>query len=179
MPITSNSNDFINFYNNKIATIREKMNNFLSSPNTVEAPSTCIKTTSETPIRSGVFPESFTTTDKERIFLISSSKSSTCPLDHIPTNLLKHALPLIYETSIRIINNALTSGYVPQSFKITVIKPTLKKPNHDPDNLADYRPISNFPFLSQIQKTVSKQLCSFLHRKNFPEVIHLQSPPQH
>ena len=32
-------------------------------------------------------------------------------------------------------NNSLISGYVPKSFKIAVIKPSLKKPNLDPDKL--------------------------------------------
>src|SRR4029434_9101145 len=37
-----------------------------------------------------------------------------------------------------------------------------KKPNLDPDNLANYRPISNLPFLSKIlEKIVAKQLTSF------------------
>ena len=61
-------------------------------------------------------------------------------------------------------NNSLISGYVPNSFKIAVIKPYLKKPNLDPDNLDNYRPISNLPFLSKIlEKIVAKQLTSFLH----------------
>src|SRR4029434_6957598 len=60
---------------------------------------------------------------------------------------------------LNVMNNSLISGYVPKSFKIAVIKPSLKKPNLDPDNLANYRPISNLPFLSKIlEKIVAKQL---------------------
>ena len=47
-------------------------------------------------------------------------------------------------------NKSLILGYVPQSFQIAVIKPSLKNPNRDPDNLANYGPISNLPFLSKI-----------------------------
>ena len=62
------------------------------------------------------------------------------------------------------INLSLLTGYVPQSFKLAVIKPLLKKPTLDPEVLANYRPISNLPFLSKIlEKTVAKQLCDFLN----------------
>jgi len=59
---------------------------------------------------------------------------------------------------------SLLTGHVPHSFKVAVIKPLLKKPTLDPDVLANYRPISNLPFLSKIlEKVVAHQLCDFLH----------------
>ena len=68
------------------------------------------------------------------------------------------------------INLSLLSGYVPQSFKVAVIKPLLKKPTLDPGVLANYRPISNLPFLSKIlEKVVAKQLCDFLHNNSLFE----------
>ncbi len=46
---------------------------------------------------------------------------------------------------------------------LAVIKPLIKKPKLDPCELANYRPISNLPFMSKIlEKVVSAQLCSFL-----------------
>ena len=70
-------------------------------------------------------------------------------------------------TLLNVMTNSLMSGYVPQSFKIAVINSSLKKPNLDPDNLANYRPISNLPFLSKIlEKVIAKQLKSFLHKNN-------------
>ena len=68
------------------------------------------------------------------------------------------------------INLSLLSGYVPQSFKVAVIKPPLKKPTLDPGVLANYRPISNLLFLSKIlEKVVAKQLCDFLHNNSLFE----------
>ena len=62
------------------------------------------------------------------------------------------------------INLSLVTGYEPQSFKVAVIKPLLKKPALDSEVLANYRPISNLPFLSKIlEKAVGNQLCNFLH----------------
>ena len=66
----------------------------------------------------------------------------------------------------------LVTGYVPQSFKVAVIKPLLKKPTLDSDVLANYRPISNLPFLSNIlQKAVANQLCDFLDNNNLFETF--------
>ncbi|MDG2560415.1 reverse transcriptase family protein, partial [Vibrio parahaemolyticus] len=68
------------------------------------------------------------------------------------------------------INISLLTGYVPQSFKVAVIKPLLKKPTLDPEVLANYRPISNLPFMSKIlEKVVADQLCDFLHDNNLFE----------
>ncbi len=41
----------------------------------------------------------------------------------------------------------LSLGHVPKPFKLAVIKPLIKKPKLDPCELANYRPISNLPFM--------------------------------
>ncbi len=67
-------------------------------------------------------------------------------------------MPLVGPFLLNTINLLLLAGYVPQSFKVAAIKPLLKKV------LANYRPISNLPFLSKIlEKIVANQLCDFLH----------------
>ena len=66
--------------------------------------------------------------------------------------------PLINSSILTQINLSLLTGYVPQTFKIAVIKPLLKKATLDPDILANYRPISNLPFVSKIlEKAVANQ----------------------
>ena len=63
----------------------------------------------------------------------------------------------------KIINQSLWSDYVPTSLKTAVIKPLLKKPSLDPEAPANYRPISNLPFLSKVlEKVVSAQLHNHL-----------------
>uniref|UniRef100_A0A3Q3X138 Histidine decarboxylase n=1 Tax=Mola mola TaxID=94237 RepID=A0A3Q3X138_MOLML len=85
-------------------------------------------------------------------------------------------LPLIRNPLLNIINLSLVTGYVPQSFKVAVIKPLLKKPTLDPEVLANYRPISNLPFLSKIlEKAVAKQLCSFLQYNSLFEEFQMLS----
>ena len=56
-------------------------------------------------------------------------------------------------------NSSLVTGYVPQSFKVAVIKPLFKKPTVNPEVLANYRPISKLPFMMKIlEKVLANQL---------------------
>uniref|UniRef100_A0A8C5G3G3 Reverse transcriptase domain-containing protein n=1 Tax=Gouania willdenowi TaxID=441366 RepID=A0A8C5G3G3_GOUWI len=102
--------------------------------------------------------------------IISSSKPSTCLSDPIPTKLFKEVVPLVCPSLLETINISLSIGYVPQSFKVAVIKPLLKKPTLDSSTLANYRPISNLPFISKIlEKVVAAQLCEFLQNNSLFE----------
>ncbi len=92
----------------------------------------------------------------------------------VPTKLLKELLPILEEPLLNIITSSLFLGHVPKPFKLVVIKPLIKKPKLDPCELANYRPISNLPFMSK--KVVSAQLCSFLQKqmitlKNFSQIL--------
>ncbi len=74
----------------------------------------------------------------------------------------------------------MSLGYVPKSFKLAVIKPLIKKPQLDPKELINYRPISNLPFLSKVlEKIVSSQLCSFLEKNDICEDFQSGFRPYH
>ncbi len=106
---------------------------------------------------------SFSTIGEEELYkLVKSSKPITCMLDPIPSKLLKEVLPEVTNPLLAI-NSSLSIGYVPKTFKLTVIKPLIKKTHF----LVNYRPISNLPFLSKkIEKVISSQLYSF-SEKNY------------
>ncbi len=72
------------------------------------------------------------------------------------------------EPLLNIINSStLSLGHVPKPFKLAAIKPLIKKPKLNPGELANYRPISNLPFMSKhFEKVVSAQLC-FILLKNY------------
>ncbi len=98
----------------------------------------------------------FTTIGQDELNkLITASKTTTCLLDPVPTKLLKELLPVAEEPLLNIINSSLSLGHVPKPFKLAVIKPLIKKPKLDPCELANYRPISNLPFMSNILGLVS------------------------
>ena len=57
----------------------------------------------------------------------------------------------------------LLTGSFPSVFKSAVVRPLLKKPSLDTENLKNYRPVSNLPFLSTItEKIVLLQLSQHL-----------------
>ncbi len=63
---------------------------------------------------------------------------------------------------------------------MAVIKPLIKKPQLDPKDLVNYRPISNLPFLSKIlEKVVSSQLYSFLEKNDICEDFQSGFRPYH
>ena len=75
-------------------------------------------------------------------------------------------LPLITE----IINQSLSQGVVPDSFKLAQVTPLLKKPSLDPLVMANYRPVSNLPFLSKVlERVVNQQLSDYIERNNLDE----------
>uniref|UniRef100_A0A8K9XE81 Reverse transcriptase domain-containing protein n=1 Tax=Oncorhynchus mykiss TaxID=8022 RepID=A0A8K9XE81_ONCMY len=112
--------------------------------------------------------------------IIMASKPSSCILDPIPTKLLKELLPVLGPPMLNIINVSLSTGYVPNSLKVAVIKPLLEKPNLEPENIKNYRPISNLPFLSNIlEKAVAQQLTAFLKTNNVYEMLQSGFRPHH
>ncbi len=158
----------MNFFTDKIDNIRNTITNVDST----------VSSTSASFIAPKEKRHCFTTIGHdERNKLITASKPTTCLLDPVPTKLLKELLPVAEEPILNIINSSLSLGHAPKPFKLAVIKPLIKKPKLDPCELANYRPISNLPFMSKIlEKVVSAQLCSFFAKKmismkNFSQVL--------
>ncbi len=146
----------LNFFTDKIDNIRNTITNVDSTASSTSA--------------SFIAPKEklhcFTTIGQDELNKhITSSKPTTCLLDPVPTKLLKELLPVAEEPLLNIINSSLSLGHVPKPFKLAV-KPLIKKPKIDPCELANYRPISNLPFMSKmLEKVVYAQLCSFLQKK--------------
>ena len=69
-----------------------------------------------------------------------------------------------------IVNRSLQCGYVPTCYKKALIRPLLKKPTLDSNDLKNYRPVSNLPFLSKIlEKVVLHQLKNHLFQNNLTD----------
>ena len=98
--------------------------------------------------------------------LITSTKCASS-LDPIPIQLLILLAPKLSNHITRIINESLQSGIVPDSMKIAMIRPILKKQNLDVSSLNNYRPISNLTIISKIlERVVASQLTSYLSQYN-------------
>ena len=96
--------------------------------------------------------------------IINSMSSSSCFLDLIPTTLIKKMSDIFYPIILKIVNLSISTSNFPQSFKSSIIIPTLKNNSLDPSLLSSYRPIANLSFISKIiEKVVYKQLYHFLN----------------
>ena len=66
-----------------------------------------------------------------------------------------------------IVNKSLTHGHFPSDLKHALIKPHLKKPGLDTNELNHYRPVSNVHFLSKIiEKIVVSRLEEHMYAQN-------------
>ena len=96
-------------------------------------------------------------TKEELMKIVQGSKNATCDLDPFPSELLKKCVTVLLPYLVKLFTLSLLSGVVPISFKHAMVKPLIKKPSLDPENLRNYRPISNLFFLSKIlEKIVAK-----------------------
>lgn len=112
--------------------------------------------------------------------LIQKSKSSTCQLDPFPTVLVKASLSSLSPLITDIIHSSLITGVFPLDLKTAVITPILKKSGLDPNDLNNFRPISNLPFISKIlEKTVAAQLHAHLAYNDLYEQFQSGFRPLH
>ena len=96
--------------------------------------------------------------------LIKSLPNKSSSLDSIPMWLFKHCLPELLPVVHYIVNESLRSGQFPSALKTASIRPGLKKPTLDVDDLKSYRPISNLTYLSKIlEKVVHHQLNDYVN----------------
>ena len=71
-------------------------------------------------------------------------------LDPIPTSLTKQSLKDLVSLITVIVNASLSAGIVPQQLKQALVTPLLKKPGLDSNDMKNFRPVSNLPFISKI-----------------------------
>ena len=99
--------------------------------------------------------------------IILSLSPATCCLDPLPTHLVKLYAESLLPAITKIVNISLNEGVVPESLKIAVVTPLLKKANLNPNVLKNYRPVSNLSFLSKIiEKVVASRINKFLDDNN-------------
>ena len=158
---------FAKFLINKITSLKHSVALTLSTMNNIfHAPD---------PIYLGEPLDSVTDVTVDEVFkLISSMPSKSSSVDFIPTSLIK-LCPLVFSEIIaNLANLSFSQGIFPAKFKEASVVPLLKKPSLDPDNPANYRPISN---LNNISKMLERLFLSrfYPHVTSSPHFNHLQS----
>ena len=125
--------------------------------------------------------ESFTQISEsnlEKIVLSGNSKS--CALDPIPTSLLKRLLPVLLPTICAIVNKSIMEFIMPNVLREAIVKPLIKKPTLDKENLKNFQPVSNLPFLSKlIEKVVIDQIAEHLSKYQLHEPLQSAYTPHH
>ena len=145
------------FFNNKIEQIRNDIDNQSADPPFFK------------PFTGSKFCDFEPVTEASMLELILKTASKSCNLDPIPTSLTKQYLDALVPVITKIINTSLTTGIVPDCFKSAIVKSLLKKPGLVVNDLKNFRPVSNLPFLSKIlEKVVLAQLESHLMQKQPP-----------
>ncbi|XP_072046797.1 uncharacterized protein [Amphiura filiformis] len=106
----------------------------------------------------------FASADHDEISeIIVCAPNKTCSLDSMPTWLLKTYVHDMVQFVSHIVNTAISTGVFPDSLRRAIVTPILKKSNLDQNNLNNYMPVSNIPFLSKvIEKVVSRRLDSYI-----------------
>ena len=108
--------------------------------------------------------------DEVRKYVLKSP-STSCPLDPIPTTLLKTCLDELLPVLTRIINKCLSTGSVPSAFREALVIPLLKKSNAQIE-FKNFCSISNLPFLSKISERVAiDHMSSYCETRNLNEPL--------
>lgn len=112
--------------------------------------------------------------------LVKSARSVSCPLDPIPTFIVKDHLPVILPFITSMCNASLLEGHLPLSQRHAVIFPDLKKYNLDPGDVKSYRPISNLTFMSKlVERAALSQLLPFLDANKLLPSLQFAYRPNH
>lgn len=154
--------DFLLFFNDKVRDIR------LQIPQSLQFDSLCAAAPSFSNEQG--FSDFELPSLSELSKIVSSSRSTTCPLDPLPSWVIKELWSTLGSYVLSILNYSLSS--FPACFKSAVVKPLLKKPGLDAETPSNYRPVSNLAFLSKVfEKVSSKQLVHYLTENNLFEPL--------
>ena len=160
---TESANRFVNYFGDKIKSIRQDLENSSNTPNGT------INVISDF---AGVPLKEFRIVHKEEVRkIISSSPSKSCSLDPIPTSILKLCLDELTPVLTLIVNISLEFADFSPELKRAFILPLLKKAILDCEILKNFRPVSNLSFLSKlIERIVCVQLVDHLKINDLYEV---------
>ena len=106
------------------------------------------------PVFSGASVESLSRVTSEEVStLIRKTVLKFSPVDIVPVSVIKFCPDIFGEIISRLANLSFSQGKFSTAYKLAQVKPLLKKSGLDPENPANYRPISN---LSTISKLLEK-----------------------
>ena len=160
--LTSLANNFGKYFIDKISKIRDILDSKVFSEIRVEPNYVPPMFSSFTPL---------TEVDVKK--LLAAAPNKACDLDPCPTSIIKECADQLARPLMSIINDSLSTGVFPKQFKQAHVRPLLKKPSLNRQDLKNYRPVSNLNFVSKlIEKAVADQI------KKHLDLFHLGNPFQ-
>ena len=156
---SSLSESFVDFFNDKIVQIRNDLDGTLSDDQ-----ATLCNPESESCLAGQLLNEFKLVNEEVVSGFVNHLCSKSCTLDPIPSAVFKRCRHCLLPVITRIVNLSLTSGQVPDRFKVAMLKPLLKKYGADHELFSNFRPVSNLYFLSKVtEKAVAAQLIDHLN----------------
>ena len=103
--------------------------------------------------------------------IVKSSKSTTCRTDPMPSKLIKQHLDVLLPLITRMVNYSLAVGVFNESWKTSIIKPSLQEEGVD-RILKNYRPFNNLSYMSKIvEKAMLLRFNDHCERNNLIDYI--------
>lgn len=159
---SSLATNFLNFFGDKITQLQASL------------PHGLIPLHAPPPVTPLILSHFDLATEAEVKAAILGSSNATCPLDFIPTAVLKSCLDALLPPITTLINLCLKESTFPSGFKTAQIRPLLKKHSLPKDDLSSYRPISNLNYISKIlERIIHTRLLT--HLAQFPSLSPFQS----
>ena len=154
------ANKMTEFFSNKILDIREHIQNKIIDNN--------LQREAELPFDGSEKLRNFSCVDMEKLLrFISEMNSKTSSLDPVPTAIVKKFLDILAPVILYIVNKSITDDDFPEVLKHAVITPILKDKDSNTQELKNYRPVSNLPFLSKLlEKVVHEEINLHLSHNN-------------
>jgi len=139
------SQDFSKFLHDKIAGLQLKCSSIIHR----NVPG-CSFHDFNLPHAGPLFSQFTPVTPAEVLNLINSTDLKSSPTDTIPSTVIKSCATSFSVIIANLANLSFSQGFFSTKFKTAQITPLLKKPSLNPDDLSNYRPISNLSTLSKL-----------------------------
>jgi hypothetical protein len=141
------ANKFNDFFASKVTKLRDNLPNAVPENNQSKDSASDITIIHE-------LTELRPATEEEVEKVVKGSKTKSCSLDPIPTQLLKDCLEALLPTITKLVNLSLELSTMPVNLKKALVTPLLKKALLDCEIFKHYRPVSNLAFISKVVERI-------------------------
>lgn len=146
LPTSNSPIDLANRFNSHFCNKIEKIRNAFTLSNQSICPNYMVNSF---PIENATLDTFETVNNSQLLNIIKSAPIKTAPDDPIPAILLRGCLDTILPILVYLVNMSLLTGEM-DGLKESVVTPLLKKAGADPEELANYRPITGIKYLGKL-----------------------------